>query len=164
MKISEVGTVEVPQNTVNMKSRMHEEAPQAPEQDPKEALTNPMETVGRSQVNFRGVQNAITSLSAKELNILSRQIARMNLSEKETKVAKQALIDTINEYGCKSVEEFAGRINKSIDSMLGDFPSLNDGVAEEMLGAFERNVFKIDPKVDSYRATSIIDDFIWATH
>ena len=154
MKISEVGTVEVPQNTVNMKSRMHEEASQAPEQDPKEALTNPMETVGRSQVNFNGAKKAVKQLTAKELNILSRQIARMNLSEKETKVAKQALIDTMNEYGCKSVEEFATRIVKGIED------SNYEGVAEEMIGKFEQNVSKIDPKVDIHRAISIIDDYI----
>ena len=154
MKIAEVGNVEIPQNTVNMKSGMREEAPQTQEQDPKEALTNPMETVGRSQVNFNGAKKAIKQLTAKELNMITNQVVEKKLDFHEVKVAKQALIDTMNEYGCKSVKDFATRIVKGIED------SNYEGVAEEMLGKFEQNVSKIDPKVDIHRATSIIDDYI----
>ena len=96
MKIAEVGNVEMPQNAVNMKSGMREEAPQTQEQDPKEALTNPMETVGRSQVNFNGAKKAIKQLTAKELNMITNQVVENKLDFHEVKVAKQALIDTMN--------------------------------------------------------------------
>lgn len=159
MKIAEVGNVEISQNTVNMKSRMHEEAPQTQEQDPKEALTNPMETVGRSQVNFNGAKKAIKQLTAEELNMIAKMAAELKLDGHEIKVAKQALVDTMNQYKCKSLKQFVKPINESLHRSAEN-SKFYLTVAEDMLNAFSENVLKIDAKANADRITCILDDLI----
>lgn len=140
MKIAEVGNVEIPQNTVNMKSRMHEEAPKTQKQDPKEALTNPMETVGRSQVNFNGCQKM---LSPKELNIIAQKVSDFKLNDKEIKVVKQALAETKKEYNLKALEPLGA---DDID------------LAVDMQQSFLGHALKIDPKIDTEKIWFAISD------
>lgn len=139
MKIAEVGNIEIPQNTVNMKSRMHEEAPQTQEQDPKEALTNPMETVGRSQVNFKGARQMLTP---EELNMIARMAAELKLDGHEIKVAKQALVDTMNQYKCKSLKQF------NVDDL---------DLYIDMLTSFLDNALKIEPKINTDKIAQIFN-------
>lgn len=120
-------------------------------------LDTPMETVGRSQVNFQG---NIKSLSAKELNNISKIASEMKLTPQEIKVGKQALIDTMNEYNFKTVKQFTKCINNSIDAFNKGFVDCDDAKGYKMLASFSDNVRKIDSKVNVNRATSIIDDYI----
>lgn len=133
-----VGTVEAPQTTtVNMKGRMQEEISQeetSPKlnEDPKEALTNPMETVGRSMVNFKGIQH----LSAKDLNYLAQKMTRNNATLEETAVLKEALVKTMNNFRKTNIKGLTDLCAKDTDKCI------------DVHQAFVKNVTKVDPNAD----------------
>ena len=125
-----ISSVNVP---TNFKTKQAAEAETENSADAKiKTLDTPMETVGRSQVNFQG---KIKSLSAKELNNISKIASEMKLTPQEIKAGKQALIDTMNEYNFKTVKQFTKCINNSIDDCMEITCTiaLNTGLIEQFL-------------------------------
>ena len=118
MEVSKIttGSIEAPQTAVNMKGKMQETVPQTEEKDPKDAFTNPMETVGRSQVQFRG------TLSSNDLNCISKSVARLQLNKEDTTTLKKALANTLKKYNCADIGELnkkiGGKTDDSLDFMM----------------------------------------------
>ena len=132
MEVSGITTNSIePQKTtnVNMRGKMAD-TPQAEEKDPKEALTNPMETVGRSQVNFRG------TLSAKDLNKLAGSVSRLQMNADDIVTMKKALANTLKKYKCADIEALSKKYGNDMDAST-DF--MQDMLAEAA---------KINPKAD----------------
>ena len=144
---------------VNFKANSEEKSSEEKNIAETNSLDNPSETAGRSQVNFKGVN----ALSAKELNSISRRVSELKLDSNEIKVAKQALVDTMNEYECKSLKQFTRRINNSLDNMIKNREfgiESQETEAQDMLSSFANNALKIDSNVNTNRITSVLDDFI----
>lgn len=150
LEVPSVGNIQ-PQSVVSKKIKAVEQPEQ--QQTNGTSLASPDEVVGRSQVNFSGSLKPIKTLSAKELNTLAEIAPRMNLNASEVKVVKQAFVDTMNEYRCKSVEELTNRIGNSISDL--EDPSM----ALEILGTFSGNISKIDSKADVLKLSNVINAF-----
>ena len=156
----ETNSVNNVQTPVNFKSMKAEPAPEIKNEATVNSLDNPMDTVGRSQVNFKGVRQ---KLSQKELNMIAKMASELKLDGHEIKVAKQALVDTMNQYECKSLKQFVKPINESLHRAAENskqYLDKEDTVAEDMLSAFSKNVLKVDSEADVDRITSILDDLI----
>lgn len=144
------------QAPMSFKAKSEEQNPVTKNDTEASSLDNPMETAGRSQVNFKGIK----TLSAQELNNISRVATEMKLTGKEIKVGKQALIKTMNQYNCKSLKQFTDKINASLDAFNKGFVDSDDVVGYKMLNSFTENAKKIDADVNANRVTCIIDDYI----
>ena len=156
----ETNSVNNVQTPVNFKSMKAEPAPETKNEATVNSLDNPMDTVGRSQVNFKGARQM---LSPKELNMIAKMASELKLDGHEIRVAKQALVDTMNQYECKSLKQFVKPINESLDRGAENskqYVDKEETVAEDMLSSFADNVLKIDPEANADRITSIIDDLI----
>ena len=156
----ETNSVNNVQTPVNFKSMKAEPAPEIKNEATVNSLDNPMDTVGRSQVNFKGTRQI---LSPKELNMIAKMASELKLDGHEIKVAKQALVDTMNQYECKSLQQFVKPINESLHRAAENskqYLDKEDTVAEDMLSAFSKNVLKVDSEADVDRITSILDDLI----
>ena len=152
-----VNNVQIP---VNFKSMKAELAPETKNETTVNSLDNPMDTVGRSQVNFKGARQM---LSPKELNMIAKMASELKLDGHEIKVAKQALVDTMNQYECKSLKQFVKPINESLhrnSENSKQYLDKVDTVAEDMLNSFSQNVLKIDSEANADRITSILDGLI----
>ena len=122
--------------------------------DAKSALTSQDEVVGRSQVNFKGV----TSLSAKELNKIAKEVAINKLTPEEVKIGKQALVDTMNDYNCKTVSQLTNLIKKSIDESNS---GIGDGALhQDIMACFNGHIKNINPEANVFKISSIIDGYI----
>ncbi len=156
----ETNSVSSVQTPVNFKAMKAEPAPETKTETTANSLDNPMDTVGRSQVNFKGARQM---LAPKELNMIAKMAAELKLDGHEIKVAKQALVDTMNQYECKSLKQFVKPINESLHRSAENRKLCLDKeetVAEDMLNAFSKNVLKIDSKANADRITGILDDLI----
>ena len=156
----ETNSVNNVQTPVNFKSMKAEPVPETKNEATVNSLDNPMDTVGRSQVNFKGARQM---LSPKELNMIAKMASELKLDGHEIKVAKQALVDTMNQYECKSLKQFVKPINESLDRGAENskqYVDKEETVAEDMLSSFADNVLRIDPEANADRITSIIDDLI----
>lgn len=156
----ETNSVNNAQTPVNFKSMKAEPAPEIKNEATVNSLDNPMDTVGRSQVNFKGTRQM---LSSKELNMIAKMASELKLDGHEIKVAKQALVDTMNQYECKSLKQFVKPIKESLHRGAENskqYLDKEDTVAEDMLSAFSKNVLKVDSEADVDRITSILDDLI----
>ena len=156
----ETNSVNNVQMPVNFKSMKAEPAPEIKNEATVNSLDNPMDTVGRSQVNFKGTRQI---LSPKELNMIAKMASELKLDGHEIKVAKQALVDTMNQYECKSLQQFVKPIKESLHRAAENskqYLDKEDTVAEDMLSAFSKNVLKVDSEADADRITSILDDLI----
>ena len=148
------------QTPVNFKSMKAEPVPEIKTETAANSLDNPMDTVGRSQVNFKGAKQM---LAPKELNMIAKMASELKLDGHEIKVAKQALVDTMNQYECKSLKQFVKPINESLhrnSENSKQYLDKVDTVAEDMLNAFSKNVLKIDSEANADRITGILDDLI----
>ena len=94
-------------------------------------LDNPMETVGRSQVNFKA-----KTLSNKDLNFIAKNSAVEKLSKEEIGVLKKAITQTMKDYGSSDFKELFNKSLQNFDSWI-DFNQ-----------QFMTNVQKINPKAD----------------
>lgn len=104
MNFSQVGGVDTASKAINMKSRVNniqEETVKTEEKNMKELLSDPMETVGRSQVNFRGMKQ----LSAKDLNSISGFVSKAKLCGEDIIAVKKALVEILNKENCSSLKE-----------------------------------------------------------
>ena len=156
----ETNSVNNVQTPVNFKSMKAEPAPEIKNEATVNSLDNPMDTVGRSQVNFKGTRQI---LSPKELNMIAKMASELKLDGHEIKVAKQALVDTMNQYECKSLQQFVKPIKESLHRAAENskqYLDKEDTVAEDMLSAFSKNVLKVDSEADADRITSILDNLI----
>lgn len=156
----ETNSVNNVQTPVNFKSMKAEPASETKNEATVNSLDNPMDTVGRSQVNFKGARQM---LSPKELNMIAKMASELKLDGHEIKVAKQALVDTMNQYECKSLKQFVKPINESLHRGAENskqYLDKEETVAEDMLSSFADNVLRIDPEANADRITSIIDDLI----
>ena len=156
----ETNSVNNVQTPVNFKSMKAEPAPEIKNEATVNSLDNPMDTVGRSQVNFKGTRQI---LSPKELNMIAKMASELKLDGHEIKVAKQALVDTMNQYECKSLKQFVKPIKESLhrnSENSKQYLDKENTVAEDMLSAFSKNVLKVDSEADVDRITSILDDLI----
>ena len=156
----ETNSVNNVQTPVNFKSMKAEPAPEIKNEATVNSLDNPMDTVGRSQVNFKGKRQM---LSPNELNMIAKMASELKLDGHEIKVAKQAVVDTMNQYECKSLKQFVKPINESLHRAAENskqYLDKEDTVAEDMLSAFSKNVLKVDSEADVDRITSILDDLI----
>lgn len=130
MEISQTtGAIVTPQAAVNMKGNAQGNI-ETSEKDPKESLTNPMETVGRSQVQFRG------TLSSKDLNRLSESVSRLQMTNADVTTMKKALANTLKKHNFANIDELHKKYSNDMDASL-DF--LQDFLAEAT---------KINPKAD----------------
>ena len=148
------------QAPVNFRAMKAEPTPEAKTETTVNSLDNPMDTVGRSQVNFKGARQM---LSPKELNMIAKMASELKLDGHEIKVAKQALVDTMNQYNCKSLKQFMKPLNESLDrafKISEQYLDEEETIAEDMLSSFADNVLRIDPEANADRITSIIDDLI----
>lgn len=117
LKIAANGTETIPQ-TVNMKARINNTTDTNNEEKSlKDALTDPMETVGRSQVNFR---SGIKHLNNEDLNKLAVLVKRQNIPSKDIPTLKAALIKTLNQYNCKNFEQVTKKIGND-EELAFDF-------------------------------------------
>ena len=156
----ETNSVNNVQTPVNFKSMKAEPAPEIKNEATVNSLDNPMDTVGRSQVNFKGTRQI---LSPKELNMIAKMASELKLDGHEIKVAKQALVDTMNQYECKSLQQFVKPIKESLHRAAENskqYLDKEDTVAEDMLSAFSKNVLKVDSEADADRITRILDKII----
>lgn len=144
------------QAPMSFRAKPEEQNPIANKEKEVNTLDNPVETAGRSQVNFKGIK----ALSTQELNNISRMATEMRLTGKEIRVGKQALVDTMNQYKCKSLKQFTGKIKTSIDAFNKGFVDSDDVIGYKMLNSLTANAKKIDPDVDANRVTCLIDDYI----
>ena len=71
----ETNSVNNVQTPVNFKSMKAEPAPETKNEATVNSLDNPMDTVGRSQVNFKGARQM---LSPKELNMIAKMASELN--------------------------------------------------------------------------------------
>ena len=148
------------QTPVNFRAMKAESAPEPKTETTVNSLDNPMDTVGRSQVNFKGARQM---LSPKELNMIAKMASELKLDGHEIKVAKQALVDTMNQYECKSLKQFVKPIKESLHRGAENskqYLDKEETVAEDMLSSFADNVLRIDPEANADRITSILDDLI----
>ena len=95
-------------------------------------LSNPMQTVGRSQVNFRG------RLGAEDLNTIADKLVQsnLNLNRTELRVCKNALGGVMDRFGCKNLEQLKKHGDKSLDDAL------------DVSISFINKALEIEPKVD----------------
>ena len=95
-------------------------------------LSNPMETVGRSQVNFRA------KFSAQDLNTIADKLVQkdINLSKTEMRVCKNALSGVMERFGCKDLKQLREYSCKSLD----------DGL--DVLITFVNKALEIEPNID----------------
>lgn len=107
----------------------------------KTSLDNPMETVGRSQVNFKGAK----VLSAEDLNFLAQQPKVSKLSSQELKVLKETILNTMEEY---KTDNFKNLFNRMLDSGMDTWAEFNC--------RFMNNAVKIDPKIDAEKLNDVI--------
>lgn len=144
MEVSKIttGSIEAPQTAVNMKGKMQDTVPQTEEKDPKDALTNPMETVGRSQVQFRG------TLSSNDLNYISESVARLQLNKEDITTLKKALANTLKKYNCADISEFnkkiGGKMDDSLDFMmdvLKEAEKINPDANLDKIGLVANSIF-----------------------
>ena len=118
---------------------------------------------------IRGLKNEIGRLKniaehpEYQCTIHPSEKVRISCTREYLERAKQALVDTMNQYECKSLKQFVKPINESLHRGAENskqYLDKEDTVAEDMLNAFSKNVLKIDSEADADRITSILDDLI----
>ena len=109
LKIAANGAETIPQ-TIGMKAKI-KNTPEVDngEKSLKDALTDPMETVGRSQVQFRGV------LSPKDLNFIAGSVAKTELNREEIIVLKKALSNLLEKENIANLKELKKTITQDAD-------------------------------------------------
>ena len=90
------------QPAVNFKAKAQKQMGEKNTDSDKNTLDNPMETVGRSQVNFKAKK---MQLSSEALNALAKNLHEEGIPLKHLSDAKDAVIATLKEFKCKNVEE-----------------------------------------------------------
>lgn len=87
-------------------------------------LTSPMETVGRSMVNFKSMKH----LSSHDLNYIADTLANTNITSSELSVLKSSLVDTMKKYKAKNLTE----LMKIMDNSIDDTWQISCDIAESM--------------------------------
>ena len=111
-KIAANGTEIIPQS-VNMKAKM-KNTPEVGNEEKSliDALTNPTETIGRSQVQFRG------TLSSKDLNAIARNISDKKLNRVDIATFKEALSNTLKKYNMSGLQDAKRKIGNDLDKSI----------------------------------------------
>lgn len=112
LKIATNGTETIPQ-TVNMKATI-KNVPEVDNEEKtlKDALTDPMETVGRSQVQFRG------TLSSKDLNAIARNVSDKKLNRVDIATFKEALSNTLKKYNMNGLQDAKKKLGNDMDKSV----------------------------------------------
>ena len=110
-------------------------------------LSNPTETIGRSQVNFKGKK--LTFLSAKDLKNFLKVADKSNLNSKEINACHNAIIEILNSKNTKTLDELMINIKK------------DNNIFNNTLAEFNNNILKqLDKGNNTYHNTRRIDKFI----
>ena len=102
-------------------------------------LNSPMETVGRSMVNFKSA--AKPSLSSADLNYMATKLSNMNFTSEELKVVKDSMLKTIEQYKASSWSDLVYDLSKSKD------PCALADLGQDFLN----NLQQLHPKADLER-------------
>lgn len=135
--ISATGINNISQS-INFKSAMKNSEPEeVQEKSPKDALTSPMELVGRSQVNFKGAKFvSLKQLSSADLNFIAPCISSVEMSANDIPVFKEALVNVLNKNHFRNIKHATGKLS----SDCSDVAMFVNEVGAEAL--------KLDPNVD----------------
>ena len=145
------------QPSVNFKARAQEGTEETKTDAKQNLLDNPMETVGRSQVNFKG---GIKRLASEDLNYLADNAKRLDFSTEEVLAMKDALVKTLNDFRCETIPELAAKMNKSLDKIIGGKSELDDSLAHKINNKFNAHILKAKPDFNLNKITPFFDDFI----
>ena len=88
----------------------------------KDSLSNPTETIGRSQVNFKAKNT--TLLSPKDLKSFLNAASKSDLNSKEINACRNAIIEILNSKNTKTLDELVINIKndkKTLNNTLAEF-------------------------------------------
>lgn len=142
LKIAANGTETIPQ-TVSMKAKI-KNTPEVDNEEKslKDALTNPMETVGRSQVQFRG------TLSSKDLNAIARNVSETKLNRVDIATFKEALSNTLKKYNMNGLQDAKRKLGNDMDKsikfsldIIGEATRINPDADLDKIGTVAASIF-----------------------
>lgn len=133
-----INNVKLPVNFKAMPKK--EDLPQNTDKIETNPLNTPMETVGRSQVNFKAKK-----LSTKDLNYLADYTRIRELSKRELIAFKDATLKTLKDFHSNDFEKL---FNKKINSSMDEWIEFNY--------TFLDNIKAIDEKVDAEKLLDIM--------
>ena len=133
-----INNVKLPVNFKAMPKK--EDSPQNTDKIETNPLNTPMETIGRSQVNFKAKK-----LSIKDLNYLADYTRIGELSKRELAAFKDATLETLKDFHSNNFEKL---FNKKINSSMDEWIEFNY--------TFLDNVKAIDEKVDAEKLLDVM--------
>lgn len=133
-----INNVKLPVNFKAMPEK--EDLPQNTDKIEINPLNTPMETVGRSQVNFKAKK-----LSTKDLNYLADNTRIGELSKRELTAFKDATLKTLKDFRSNDFKEL---FDKKLDSSMDEWMEFNY--------TFLDNVKAIDEKVDAEKLLNVM--------
>lgn len=153
MNLNQVGGVDTVSSVANnMKARINnspEETVNAEEKNMKDALSNPMETIGRSQVNFKGIKH----LSAQDLNHISEYVAKTKLGGEDITTLKKTLIKILNKEDCKTLKEVVVKSGGGeeayldfVQDVMSEASKINKNVDVDKIGSTASEIFLLFEK------------------
>ena len=122
----EISTINSIQPARIMKAKNLKAETQPQQEGSTNPLSNPMETVGRSQVNFK------SRLSVEDLNTIAYAISKSNLdlSKTETRICKNVLGSLMEKYNCKNIKQFNEYREQNSDQYADVYMSFINKVLE----------------------------------
>lgn len=109
---------------------MMKEAAQSAETNTKDVLSNPLETVGRSQVQFK------SRLDSESLNQMAEIVAKIDLKAGDISTLKQALSSAMEKRNLANFNEVRTKLGNDFEGLLQFVVETTDEAA------------KINPKAD----------------